>query len=231
MPIIEWSHLALMLLPLSIAGVLYYRWTRDSRTIAWATLRMVVQLVAIGYVLNYIFAQAQSGFFILGVLGVMIVAAAHIVWQRVTHKTLRHYGVLIGVIGFSGLLHLGWVIFGVLAVPSSAWAQVAIPIAGMIFANTMTVLSLFIDRIESMSADIAWQVRRAQALKAAMIPQVNAFMAVGLVSLPGMMTGQIVAGVDPLIAVRYQIVVMAMIMGSASVGLMLYAWWRERYGV
>ena len=63
---------------------------------------------------------------------------------------------------------------------------------------------------------------RTTALDAALIPQVNALLAVGLVSLPGMMTGQILSGVDPLIAVRYQIVVMCMIFGSSGLAAVAY---------
>jgi putative ABC transport system permease protein len=55
-----------------------------------------------------------------------------------------------------------------------------------------------------------------------MIPQVNGFLAVGLVSLPGMMTGQILSGVSPLIAVRYQVMVMAMVFATAGIGLITY---------
>jgi ABC-type iron transport system FetAB permease component len=60
-----------------------------------------------------------------------------------------------------------------------------------------------------------------------MIPVVNAFFAVGLVSLPGMMTGQIIAGIDPLLAIRYQIVVMAMIFGSAGLAVAIFLRWEK----
>jgi putative ABC transport system permease protein len=62
----------------------------------------------------------------------------------------------------------------------------------------------------------------------AMIPQINIFLAVGLVSLPGMMTGQILSGVSPLIAARYQIVVMAMVLGSAGISTILFLLWQKR---
>ena len=94
----------------------------------------------------------------------------------------------------------------------------------MIYANTMNVLALFIERLESELVVQDFIGARSTAMKAAMIPQINAFLAVGLVSLPGMMTGQILSGIDPLIAVRYQIVVMAMIMGSAGISTVLYSY-------
>ena len=58
-----------------------------------------------------------------------------------------------------------------------------------------------------------------------MLPQINSLLAVGLVSLPGMMTGQILSSVSPLIAVRYQIMVMCMVLGSAGIGAAIYLWW------
>ena len=61
-----------------------------------------------------------------------------------------------------------------------------------------------------------------------MIPQVNALLAVGLVSLPGMMTGQILSGISPLVAVRYQIVVMAMVLGSAGISTILFLIWQKK---
>ena len=63
---------------------------------------------------------------------------------------------------------------------------------------------------------------RQKSLKAALIPQINTFLAVGLVSLPGMMTGQILSGVDPLIAVRYQIIVMTMLLGAGGISVSIF---------
>ena len=98
-----------------------------------------------------------------------------------------------------------------------------VPIAGMIFANSMNTVSLSAERFvaETKRAVPYIEARRA-AMEAAMIPQINALLAVGLVSLPGMMTGQILSGVDPLIAVRYQIMVMCMIFGSAGTATAIY---------
>jgi putative ABC transport system permease protein len=98
-----------------------------------------------------------------------------------------------------------------------------VPLAGMIFANAMNTVSLAAERFESEQArEVEYAEARTTALDAALIPQVNALLAVGLVSLPGMMTGQILSGVDPLIAVRYQIVVMCMIFGSSGLAAVAY---------
>jgi putative ABC transport system permease protein len=93
----------------------------------------------------------------------------------------------------------------------------------MIFANSMNTVSLSAERfVAEMERDVSYIQARQTAMQAAMIPQVNALLAVGLVSLPGMMTGQILSGVDPLIAVRYQIMVMCMIFGGAGMATAIY---------
>lgn len=98
-----------------------------------------------------------------------------------------------------------------------------VPIAGMIFANTMNSVSLAAERLhaEIQHHDSYIQARNI-AFQAAMIPVINSLFAVGLVSLPGMMTGQILSGISPFIAARYQIMVMAMIFGSSGLSAALY---------
>ena len=111
----------------------------------------------------------------------------------------------------------------VLDLPRWFEPRFVIPLAGMIFANTMNTVCLAAERFEAErqhQEDLA-AARRA-ALRAALIPPINALLAVGLVSLPGMMTGQILSGVDPMVAVRYQIMVMCMIFGSGGLGAATY---------
>lgn len=95
--------------------------------------------------------------------------------------------------------------------------------AGMIFSNSMTAVTLAADRFErERSSGMEYAEARSNAWNTALIPQINALLAVGLVALPGMMTGQILSGVDPLLAVRYQIVVMAMVLQSAGFSVALF---------
>ncbi len=87
----------------------------------------------------------------------------------------------------------------------------------------MNALSLAIERFEKeRQRDVSFEKSREIAFKACMIPQINALLAVGLVALPGMMTGQILSGIDPLIAVRYQIMIMTMILSSAGISTIVY---------
>jgi len=222
MPLIELDRLLIMILPILFVGSVYYKWTNERTEIAWATLRMTTQLLFIGYVLTYIFT---SEFWLIGIsmLVIMIIVAAKIVMRRTHEKTLVHYAIIASVIMIAGGVHLSLVLYAVIGLDPLYQPKFIIPIAGMIFANAMNVLSLFIDRFESERLDHDFIKARSIAFKAALIPQINTFLAVGLVSLPGMMTGQILSGVDPLIAVRYQIVVMAMILGSAGSSIILYS--------
>jgi putative ABC transport system permease protein len=82
---------------------------------------------------------------------------------------------------------------------------------------------LCIERFEKeLIRNDSFEKSKAIAFKSAMIPQINSFLAVGLVTLPGMMTGQILSGIDPLIAVRYQIMIMSTILSSAGLSMMIY---------
>ena len=93
----------------------------------------------------------------------------------------------------------------------------------MIFANAMTAVTLSAERYDAeREGGRSVEHARNTAWNAALIPQVNAFLAVGLVALPGIMTGQVIAGADPMEAVRYQIMVMAMVMGSAGLAVAIF---------
>ncbi len=105
----------------------------------------------------------------------------------------------------------------------------SIPIAGMIFANSMTSVSLAAERLASeISRGVDYVNARRVALQTALIPVINSLFAVGLVSLPGMMTGQILSGVSPLIAARYQIMAMAMIFASSGISTIMFLLFAEK---
>jgi putative ABC transport system permease protein len=93
----------------------------------------------------------------------------------------------------------------------------------MVFATAMTAVSLAAERLYAeLGHGLRWEEARLTAYHAAMIPVINSLFAVGLVSLPGMMTGQILSGVSPLIAARYQIMVMCMIFASAGISTAIF---------
>ena len=225
MPLIELKALIIILLPIIVVGYFYHKWAKDSFEVLWATIRMIVQLLLIGFVLNYIF-NTTSGLLGLLIVMFMIIVSSWIVMRSTHTKSWSHYFTIVTIIFIVGTALLLIVLYAVIQLHPLYQPKYIIPIAGMIYANIMIVLSLFIERIESELQSIDFIQARSIAFKAAMIPQINTFLAVGMVSLPGMMTGQILSGVDPLIAVRYQIVVMAMIFSSAGISVILYSFYK-----
>jgi putative ABC transport system permease protein len=214
--------IALGFIPVLITLIIIWHWSHSPKSALIAMLRMLIQLLLIGYVLNFIF-NANSQWIILFVLMFMLVAASWISLNTmpVDPKSLFIYSFV--AIFCGGGLTLVFISQWVLH--SDPWyqPQVMIPIAGMIFSNAMNAISLAGERLYSeLGHDVDYHRARNIAFKAAMIPVTNALLAVGLVSLPGMMTGQILAGTSPLIASRYQIIVMCMIFSSAGIATAVF---------
>ena len=197
-------------------------WSLRAISALYANARMLVQLLAIGYVLNYVFATEQP-VIILAVVVLMIVISAWIALRPLQSHGARRYLISLAAIGGAGLTMLVLITQFTLDMPRWFEPRYVVPLAGMIFANAMNTVSLAAERFESERGRVVdYHTARRVALDAALIPQINALLAVGLVSLPGMMTGQILSGVDPLIAARYQIMVMCMIFGSAGLAAVIY---------
>jgi putative ABC transport system permease protein len=216
-----WSLLVAFAPSVVLLGVMY-RWKLDARGALWANARMLLQLLAVGYVLTYVFETERPAVIAL-VVAMMIGVSAWIALRPLKRRDSVLYARALASIGVIGLVMLGIITQLVLELPRWFEPQFVVPLAGMIFANTMNTLSLAAERFESeVGRGVDAAEARRIALEAAMIPQVNALLAVGLVSLPGMMTGQILSGVEPLVAVRYQIMVMCMVFGSGGLGAATY---------
>ena len=172
--------------------------------------------------LTYIF-EADSPWVIVGVLTVMTLASAWIAMRPLRASSVRLYTVFLAALGSTGFAVFWLVTQLVLDVERWFEPSLVVPIAGMIFANAMNTVSLTAERYE---AELGHGAERSEARRTAfdagLIPQINSLLAVGLVALPGMMTGQILAGVDPLVATRYQIVVMCMVFGAGGLGAAVY---------
>ncbi len=215
-------NLLWVMIPVAVVIVFYIRWTQDKLTLFYALLRMLLQLLLIGYVLTYIF-NADSPYLVVFILGVMLTAASIISMRPLQKQQSSLYLYAFTSITIGGVFTLMMVVFSVLDLHPWYEPRYLVPIAGMIFANSMNAVSISAERFESeMNREKSYIKARAISYKAALIPIINALFAVGLVSLPGMMTGQILSGVDPLIAVRYQIMVMLMILGSAGISVAIY---------
>jgi len=215
-------NLALAFIPAIIVVVIVWKWKLGFKTSLYAIFRMLVQLLLIGYFLAYIFGTDNS----LAVVAVLVVMVASSSW--IALRTLKIPRKVLYLKTFWSILLGGGVVLllitqAVLGLDPWFLPSYMIPLAGMIFANSMNSISLAGERLEAeMERDIPYRKARIIALQASLIPITNSLFAVGLVSLPGMMTGQILSGVSPLIAARYQIMVMCMIFGSAGISSALF---------
>ncbi len=221
MKIISLYSLLYMLIPLLIVWFFYAKWVGNKKEIVLAGFRMVSQLLLIGYVLVYIF-NGKSPFIGLLVIFIMITISSYIALRNVKKRDFDLYKKFFVSILIGGSFNLLLVLYAVLDLHPLYQPRFIIPLAGMVYANAMNAISLVAERFENEINKRDFDEARAISFKASLIPSVNAFLAVGLVSLPGLMTGQILSGIDPIIAVRYQIVVMAMVLGSSGISSIIY---------
>lgn len=216
------ADLSWMALPVSVMLLFYIRWSDDRSTIFIALARMVLQLFIIGYLLTLIFASSIS-YLTMIILIFMLFFASIIAMRPLSKKDKNIYLYILLSIFTGGVFTLVIVVFGVLHLKIWYEPRFVIPLAGMLFANAMNSVSLAAERFFSeRERNVLYKEARAIAYKAALIPIINSFFAVGLVSLPGMMTGQILSGVDPTIAVRYQMMVMLMVLSSSGISVAIY---------
>lgn len=218
---ISLANLAFMLIPLCFVWYFYAKWTNKTYEIPYATLRMLVQLVLIGYVLVLVF-ENKNIFLGMIILSFMLIASCAIMFRNTKDKSLKNFALMLFVTCFSASIHLFLMIHIVLDISYFYEPRYVIPIAGMIFSNIMNVISLAIERFEEEVLNNSFEIARNTAFKASLIPQINSLLAVGIVALPGMMTGQILSGIDPLIAVRYQIMIAILGVSGGGVGVILY---------
>lgn len=219
---VDFSRLALAFIPVAGVLLIYYCWSLDLRNVSYALARMLVQLLAVGYVLAYLLSTELPAV-VFAVLLLMIMVSSWIALGAIGKKRKELYAYACCAIGVGGSVTL--LIISGIVLDIKPWynAQYLIPLAGMVFANAMTSVSLCAERFfaESERAD-SFKQARSIAFNASLIPVVNSLFAVGLVSLPGMMTGQILAGVSPLIAARYQIVVMCMVFAASGLSSAIF---------
>ena len=203
------------------------------RQLIGAAVRTVVQLLAIGYLLGWVFAFAYW-YVVLPLMCLMTLIAGTSAAGRgkLGYRGQRVDSII--SVWVSSWLVTAVGLFAVIRIHPWFEPQYAIPILGMILGNTLTGVSLGIERmtqeltsgrttVEMILAlgGSRWEAAQLairQAVRAGMIPTLNQMSVVGIVSLPGMMTGQVLAGESPVDAVRYQIVIMFLIAASSALG-------------
>jgi putative ABC transport system permease protein len=197
-------------------------WNLNSLQAIYANARMLIQLLLVGYVLTFIF-ETDSPILVFLVIIFMILMSSFIAIRPLESKGVKPFLIVLIALGITGVGVLALVTQIILDLPRWFEPQYVIPLAGMVFANSMNTISLVGERFNAeQKRGESYIKSRNIAMGAAMIPQVNVLLAVGLVALPGMMTGQILSGIDPLTAARYQIMVMCMIFSTAGLAAVLY---------
>jgi putative ABC transport system permease protein len=215
--IIELPQLALAFIPVLVVLFIQFSWSLPQKRTMHALARMLVQLLFVGFFLGYIF-DSSSTWLVLILLIVMVLFSSWIALNNINAPKLYLFQRAILAISLSGALTLLVISQGVLNLSPWYHAQTLIPLAGMVFASCMNSVSLSGERFYSeLNNNVSYEQARNIAFQTSMIPNVNALLAVGIVSLPGMMTGQILSGISPFIAARYQIMVMCMIFASAGI--------------
>jgi putative ABC transport system permease protein len=225
-------------LVLIVAGLTYRLGSDQAQPLVIAALRTIIQLMLIGIVLNVLFESSRGYWVAITGLGMGLVAGYE-VNARQKHPFKGWWGYGLGTLSLFVSTLCVLLLTLVVIVQPDPWyhPRYVIPLLGMLLGNSMTGIALALDRLTGG----AWQQRgiiearlmlgqdwnqaineiRGEALRSGLMPIINAMAAAGVVSLPGMMTGQILAGALPMDAVKYQILILFLITAVSGVGVII----------
>lgn len=229
------------LLVMALAGVSLWLRLGVTQRLLVAASRTTLQLLLIGLILKVLFENATLWWVTLIAL-VMLLIAGREVMARQQRPFRGSWGYALGTLSMF-VSAFATTLFALLAIISfEPWyqPQYSIPLLGMMLGNTMTGVALSLDRL----TNNAWQQRAVvetrlalgqrwqdalretvrESVRVGLIPIINAMAAAGIVSLPGMMTGQILSGTPPLEAVKYQILIMFMISAGTGFAILIASW-------
>ena len=227
------SALVLLLAGLSIAMRL-----GAARSLLIAAARTTAQLLLVGLVLEALFANVNLGWIALAALA-MLGVAGYEVMRRQKHRLAGAWGYAIGALSMFVSSFSITVFALIVIIGPDPWyhPQYAIPLLGMMLGNTMNGISLSVDHLTAtvvreraviearLALGHAWpraiSAIRRDSMRVGLIPIINAMSAAGIVSLPGMMTGQILSGTPPVEAVKYQILIMFLIASITGLGALI----------
>lgn len=230
---------ALLSIPLLIS---YHQRLRLEKEIWLSTIRGFIQLLLLGYIITLLFSL-ETWYVIIGLLFFMMLIAAFSAGKRGAWLRGSVRIAFIGICAAEAVSLMLWLTFGI--VPFTA--QYVFPMSGMIIGNAMVTSALTFERMDNefkQTKDQIWgklalgatprqasQELLQTTIKAALIPSLDIFKTIGLVQIPGMMTGMIMAGASPIDAVRYQIVIMFSLLSSAVLSAMIvsYLSYRQFY--
>ncbi len=234
---LTWDRLALVAaLILLNAGISLRLGLGLGQRLLLAAVRTVVQLLLLGLVLAWVFS-VEGPLAVLAMMTFMIVMAGYEAVRRTTLRIPGGYGAGLGVMLFSSMTVTLYGIVAVLRVDPWYRPQYIVPILGMVLGNTLNGISLGLEtvldgfardreRVEVLLAHGASPAEASRdvvrrAVRTGMVPILNSMVAAGVVSIPGMMTGQILAGQDPGGAARYQIFILFLIAAGVALGTVL----------
>jgi len=232
--VIGWQGLAVATLFVVFVGALSIWLSLGvTRDLAIATVRTYLQLFVLGYVLRFVFG-VNSPWLVVGIILAMVLFAAQIIVRRSPDAPRGIFGSAFVAMALTGFI-VTFSVTGVI-VKVQPWylPQYVIPLAGMVIGNSMTGIALALERVysdlDARAGEVLaltalgatpWEAAHGSvrdALRAGLIPTINSMAAAGLVFIPGMMAGQILAGADPVTATGYQIVVMLMVSAATALG-------------
>ena len=206
-----------------------------------AALRTTVQLLLVGLVLEALFSHVRL-IWLAAVAVVMLLVAGREVMNRQRRRFAGWFGFGAGTLSMCVSSFSITVLALTAVIDIHPWyaPQYAIPLLGMLLGNTMTGIAVSLDRLTQtawaqkaviearlmlgQSASTAIGEIRRESIRSGLIPIINSMSVAGLVSLPGMMTGQILAGSPPLEAVKYQILIMFLIASGTGFGTLVAVW-------
>jgi len=234
---ISWINVSIATLFIVAAGLcsIYLKLGLE-KDLLIGTLRTFLQLALLGYILKAVFSVNDPMLVIL-LFSFMIFFAARIISGRVKEKRVPYFLPVFASMFLSYMIINMFVMSIIVRVEPWYYPVYFIPVGGMIIGNSMNAISLSIttwfeglkkerDRVElflslGASPTESSDPNFMESVKSGMIPSINALMSVGVVSIPGMMTGQILAGTDPLIAIKYQVIIMLILVGSTALSTVL----------
>jgi putative ABC transport system permease protein len=235
-----WRLVAGYLFILLLIAFVKWRGLKREKRIIISTARMTIQLILVGYILTYIFEQPNPYLITLIVL-LMLCFAVYNTFKQVAIPINKKLKKIIAISMVSGSL-VTLIYFNFVVIHFQPWyePQYLIPIAGMIIGNSMTGITLGVKNLVEgiqrekqliegalmlgAKPEAATKAVVNSAFDSAILPTINNLVGMGIVFLPGMMTGQILAGISPLLAIEYQIAVLLGITGSVALTVMIFTY-------
>lgn len=229
-----------------LASISFKMGLGNTQEILVAAIRNLLQLLMLGYILNFVF-DSQNLVFISLISLVMLIVAAYEINLRQKYRLDIKLGMRIGILAlFVSSFTLTWIALQFIIIPDPWYhPQYAIPLLGMLLGNTMNGISLGMDKLNQLiyqqrhiieqrlmlgftSTEVIKSIRN-EAIRTGMIPIINSMAIAGIVSLPGLMTGQVLAGAAPTEAVKYQILLFYMISAGTGLGIIVAVWQISKY--